>query len=155
MQIYLCTNMQYGKVRERFAEILTLQEGIFSFSWKFNKMWRKCYSIFSFLVEFFCRGNNPYKSSCFVGETIHISAYGHIFESFIIFVFSASIWASGNRPIFCINKAVSVAISLSFRVRLFQPIWFLPCPKRINYDILPFNMLPLITSGFRSFNYIV
>jgi len=44
MQIYLCTNMQYGKVRECFAEILALQEGIFSFSWKFNKMWRKCYS---------------------------------------------------------------------------------------------------------------
>jgi len=38
MQIYLCTNMKYGKVRERFADILTLQEGIFSFSWKFNKM---------------------------------------------------------------------------------------------------------------------
>jgi len=38
MQIYLCTIMQYGKVRKRFAEILALQEGIFSFSWKFNKM---------------------------------------------------------------------------------------------------------------------
>jgi len=49
MQIYLCTNMQYGKVRKCFAAILTLQEGIFSFSWKFNKMLRKCYSIFSFL----------------------------------------------------------------------------------------------------------
>ena len=49
MQICLCTNMQYGKIWERFAEILALQEGIFSFSWKFNKIWRKYCSIFSFL----------------------------------------------------------------------------------------------------------
>jgi len=49
MQMYLCANMQYGKVRERFAEILALQEGIFSCSWKFHTIWRKCCSIFSFL----------------------------------------------------------------------------------------------------------
>ena len=97
-----------------------------------------------------------YKSSFFAGETIHILAYQLIFESFIIFMFSASIRASANISIFYINKAVSVAISLSFRSRLFQPIYFLPCPKRINSDLLPFNMLPLIASGFGwSFNYIV
>jgi len=47
-----------------------------------------------------------YKSSFFAEETIRISAYRLIFESFIIFMFSASIRASGNRSIFYINKAV-------------------------------------------------
>ena len=70
--------------------------------------------IFSLLYFF------EYKSSFFAGEAIHILAYQLIFESLIIFMFSASVQASGNRSRFYINKVVSVTISLSICSRLCQ-----------------------------------